>query len=431
MPSLMASLGLGISGFTRGLSEAKGAAAAGGKHIASSLGDELTGRLKAFASAAALEETIRQTMEYAGHIEDVSQRLGVGEEAVQAWDNALKLSGSSIDEATGFFEKLATNRKKALDGNDEMIASFAKFGITVGELKTMRLEDIGSKIAQAFSNGADPQTMIADLRAVGGKGAGGMVAAFRDGLAEMVQANLEAGTVMSADTIKSLDATGDKFTSMWTELRAGIGTVAAPVVSTLATGLGYLVDTVKAVGAAAGGMSVGGFAGAKAASADFKKEMDARDAKKPEKKKGGVTPEEEEKTGKNILKLREELQKKTDANALSEMTSAQRIEVMEKRRAAIKDAMGRMSQEGKLQAQIDVADLDKDIWNEGKGLASGRKVLHADANSLQKIGAYSSAPELALIDVNRSQERHLDAIRKDIKRIADKSGVGSGDGVTF
>ncbi len=427
MPSLMASLGIGISGFIGGLNAAKGAAAASGKHIASSLGEHISGNLKALASVAALEELGRAALEYAGHVEDLSLRLGMSEEAVQAWDNALKLSGSSMDEASGFFEKLATNRKKALDGNDEMIASFAKFGVTVADLKTMRIEDIGLKISQAFSNGADPQTMIADLREIGGKGAGGMVAAFRDGLAEMVKENLEAGNLMSKATIKSLDATGDWFTKKWQEIRAQAGTdFAKPLAAFTDT-----IDSTKNFGPVLKELFSHGPLAARALGKKLEEERLAAKAEKPEKKKGGPGSGDDDPDGKKALHLLGDLQKKKDANALAEMTSEERITAMEQRRSDIKSKMSRMSKEGKIQAQIDMADLDKDIWNEGKGLASGRKVLHADANSLQKIGAYSSAPEMALIDVNRSQERHLDAIRKDIKRIADKAGIATGEGVMF
>jgi hypothetical protein len=168
-----------------------------------------------------LRNQAAEIIDYADKVGGLSQRLGMSAESIQAWDQALKLSNSSIDAAVPFFERLATAKKKALEGDGKTIASFAKFGVGLGDLKDLRLEDIALRIGQAFQGG-DPQKLIADLRTLGGKGAGQMVEAFSDGLAQMVEKNRNSWSVMSEDAVNQIKATKDEFDKL-KMLAQGIG----------------------------------------------------------------------------------------------------------------------------------------------------------------------------------------------------------------
>lgn len=209
MPSLIATIGANIAPFTRGLDEAKGKARGAGQDIGGALGGEIGGKLKGLISLAAIEEIARKTIEYGSKVQDLSNRLGISTDAVQQWDYALKLNGSSIDAAAGFFEKLAISREKALRGSESEIQHFRKLGISLEDLKTKRLENLGGSIAQAFEMG-DPQELISSLRSVGGKGAGELVAAFRDGLAGL----LDEAPLISEENIAKLARMDDMFTKM-------------------------------------------------------------------------------------------------------------------------------------------------------------------------------------------------------------------------
>src|SRR5690242_12648828 len=131
MPSLIATLGLDGSAFKANLDRAVGQASAAGDKITSSLSGHIGKALGAFAVAHFVKEGIKDAIEYGGNMFNVSQRVGIGTEAVLRWDYALKLNGSSIDSASGFFEMLAMNRDKALRGNEESIRSFKALGISI------------------------------------------------------------------------------------------------------------------------------------------------------------------------------------------------------------------------------------------------------------------------------------------------------------
>lgn len=374
MPSLIASLGLNISRFSQGLRQAEGEAKKHGHSIAASLGEGLSEKLKEVGSVVAVEEVIRRTLEYADKIGDAGKRTGIAVEALQAWDMALQQSGASLDDAIPFFEKLAVAKQKALKGDEQAIESFAKFGVSIDQLKSKRVEVLGLQIAKAFEKG-DPQALIADLRELGGKGVGALAAAFREGLAGAVEENKKAVSIMSQETIEKLKSVGDTFKSLWAEVRGGIGTIVAPALEFLIGKLVYLKDLVAIVSAAAGGFSVGGLSGARQAAADYQKQIDAREAKKHEEKKVPFFPHQEESPSKKDQREAQSLKSKDET------------------------------------------------------VKTGPTPHNKDLNALQQIGAYASAPEQqTVLDLSRRQERHLDTIRKNSDLLAqaiqsDQKGV--------
>src|SRR5436190_12893664 len=200
---LLVRLGLDATGYETGLKKAQSSAAGFGQDLKSHIG----GKIKQAFSLESIEENIRRTFEYGCKVQDLSQRLGISTDAVQQWDYAMQQNGGSIESVAGFFEKLAVAREKALKGNSQAIDGFRKLGVSMDQLRTGRLEDIATTISRAFEQG-DPQQLIAPLREVGGKAAGELIPAFRDGLA----AALSEAPLISPKDIEALDRAGDKWT---------------------------------------------------------------------------------------------------------------------------------------------------------------------------------------------------------------------------
>src|SRR6266576_6028768 len=121
MPSLLASLGLNVSPFKAGIMGAVSDAKHAGKEIKEAFGEAIGEKLGELGSAAFVEESIRRTVEFGEKVFDLASRLGISTDAVQRWDFALKMNGSSIDKAAGFFEKLAIARQKAEAGVETSI----------------------------------------------------------------------------------------------------------------------------------------------------------------------------------------------------------------------------------------------------------------------------------------------------------------------
>lgn len=237
----MVTLGLSAASFAAGAESAKAKVSQLGSSITSSLGAKLAGVF----SGAALGQAAARMLEIGGHVQDLSNKLGISTDAVQKWDFALKQNGSSIESAVPFFQKLAQARQKALEGNDDAIADFRQLGISMDMLKSSRIEDIAATIAKGFEAG-DPQQLIAPLVSVGGKGALAMAAAFRDGLAGALQ---DAPLISAAD-IEALDEAADT----WSKLKAEATSMFAPLVASILGFVNGALDAIKIL--------LGGFVGA-------------------------------------------------------------------------------------------------------------------------------------------------------------------------
>lgn len=412
MPSLLATLGLNISNFTRGLGDAKSHASRTGKEIASALGDEISGRLKSFASFTAIEEAMRRSIEYGSKINDLSLRLGVSTDALQEWDHALKMNGGSLDSAAGFFEKLAIARKKALEGSDDQINAFKQLGVTVGDLKSKRIEDIAAQIAGAFETG-DPQRLVASLREVGGKGAGEMIPTFVAGFRDLQQEAQQLGLVIREDVIGGLDDMGDQIDTIKTRLIS----VVAPIAEVFGRGANLLLDALQWIMNVFTGLGYTFIA----------QIMD--DPKKL------LNPKAMYEIMKNSMAAVKEIGDETVSETAGRDAAREASKEKAKERRAKIAASGGVGEEEdpKLKKARDDAlkrEQAKELAENRRDQAKLNKASQFDLNSVQAIGAYASAPEMAMLDIERRSERHLDAIRKDISKLVNKS-PGAVSGVEY
>lgn len=451
MPSLIATLGVNISQFQRGLEQASGLAGSHGKSIGSALGERVGSMISGFATPKAALETIeelgKKAVEYADKVGTLATRLGMSTDAVQQWDNALKLSGSSIDDAVPFFEKLSSARAKALRGNEEMLASFQRLGISVQDLKTMRVEDIALQIGDAFE-GKDPQELFADLRQVGGRGAGSLMELFQSGARGALEDAKALGTVLDSDVIAKLKVAGDAWVTMLKQGFTMLATIVEPIVTTVTNLVQLLVDGIARTSAVLDGFRKGGLSGALKAQEDYNKAVANREEEAKKKKEDFKTGKEKKlnfdedekesaktkaaqeyaRTQERIAKLRDELKKKQEDAAMAEMTPAQKMQFYEKQKIARRELMaamddaGELTDEDELEGENRIADLD--AKQRGLGLKNAKNLARAgrmDVNAIQRMGGYAAAPEMSILDVNRKSEQHLSSIRKGIDKLANRN----------
>ena len=455
MPSLIAVLGLDGSRFKSSLDQAKRQAAEAGEVIEHSLGHHVMGAVGAVASVGALEELVRHTVEYGEQVSILAQRLGISTDAAQSWDYALKLNGSSLEAQAKTFEKLAMSRKQALDGDGKQLAAFKALGVAIDDLKSKRLEDIALQIAEAFQSG-DPQKMIADLREVGGRGAGEMVAAFRDGLADLVKEAKNAGVVMSEEVVEGLREAADKSKIVWMEIVAGV----APAVNFLAKLIQGLWRGLQSAAETAVGFFAGFQRGSggplksaedaiTALEAKWKEQDDAAKKRAEDRKKplaGGAEDGENKKAeraadqaARRKEELEERLAKLQDKHYVDSLSKEERITELHRQRAELgnwlADNYAKMTDEQRLKAEIDLEELkgeeerDRREASKPKG---GHSASGFSRNALQAIGAYGaeSPREQQLLDVGRRSEGHLQRIEGHLQKISGKGG-GGGRGVEF
>jgi len=476
--SIMAVLGANISGFVSGMNSARSVASSAGSSIGNSLKSYLGGKLSGIASLASIEAGVVKLVEFGGKVTDLSAKLGISTDDVQAWDYALGQSGGSIEEASKAFTKLGISISKANAGDKGAIKDFTDLGIAVDTLRGKTAGPVMLEIAKKFkAGGGDDAAMEGAFIGLAGKSADSMFAAFRDGAGDKVSKFTSEKMGIDEATLSSLDEVGDK----WDTLMQRIKKVSAPaiafvvdLVSDVSDGLSKMIklssSVVAAFQAAAKTVTIKdtltsplatGIAAISAGTNAFSEgldkaalEIEAGDAKAKRESearkaaKFGVSPEKEaerEMTRKaaseerSLRHAREQLELEQRKGQLASMTATQRAASLREEMEALKakaDMEADPLEKAKLQtkAQKLQNDLDSD---ERKAEKAGEKSAKAKApernmvNSLQQMGTvlgkFTTAPEVVALDLQRRSEDHLQAIRKGISKIASSGGFGSQD----
>ena len=233
MSTLSVVLGLKNAQFKQGLQESR-AQVKQFKRETEAGGGLFAGLGKAFAGLA-IADTVKQVVDYADSISDLSDRLGVGAESLQKWGKLAEQNGSSLEGVGKALGKLTIAREDALAGNTQLIDTFANLGVSLDDLRTMNVDQIMMKIGQGSMNAAD---MVAVL--------GKEAVALRPTLENAAEGGLGKMSAMSAETIKTLGDAKDQIVGFAGMLKDKLGEALAFVINRWKT----FTQTVGAASAA-------------------------------------------------------------------------------------------------------------------------------------------------------------------------------------
>lgn len=248
--SLIAKLGLDISGYETGLKRAQSASSKFGRDAGSAIKNQLAGAI----STGALIAATKATIDYASHITDLSDRVGISTTKLQEYSYAAKQTGGSVDDFAQAARRLAQAKFEAIkDPTGEAAKGFAQLGIAVKDLESLRIDGIVDKIGVAFRNAKDPQALLNAGFTTMGRGALPVIGAMRSGLGEMGDEAQRLGLVMGSNVVKSLDDAGDAMDRFKAKQMSALG-------KGLAESLPFLdgiIGRIQTLGSVLGAMSVG------------------------------------------------------------------------------------------------------------------------------------------------------------------------------
>lgn len=229
----MASKGLGtltldlvarIGGFEKGLDKAARHADKRMKDIearARKFGAALGVAMAAGAAAAgtALVAMTKQAIDAADRLNDISQRLGIGTEALSAWGYAAQQSGTDLEALNTGLVRFTKNVAAAMDEGSRQGEIFAALGVSItdaaGNLRTV--ESLLPEVAQAFA-GMENATLEAALaQELFGRSGTDLLQLLNlgaDGLAEMEARARDLGLVISQDTASAADEFNDQLANL-------------------------------------------------------------------------------------------------------------------------------------------------------------------------------------------------------------------------
>lgn len=204
----------------------------------------------ATATAVFLNEAFQATMDFAGQVDDLNDKLGIGAEAASAWAVAFKVGETDVEAGGAAIKKLSRN---IIEGNE----AFEKYGIatktasgSARELDAVMLDVAG--VFEKLPDGAEKNALAMELF---GKGGDKMIAFLnngKEGVTGFLGEAEKLGLVLSQETVDAQDAVNASAARLgfaFTGLQVGIGSELLPVIAEF---MDTLIPMVVEVGAFAG-----------------------------------------------------------------------------------------------------------------------------------------------------------------------------------
>lgn len=432
MAGITAFLGLDDSRFAAGLNAAKIKAAAFGKSIGGVLQPgKLGAQLAGAFTVGSIGLAAKATIDYAGDIQDLAEKLGITAEAAQQFDYAFKQSGSTLEQNQSIFYRLAENIDAANKGSDEMAKKFARLNVTASDLKSKRIDQVFSQIGREIKSGQITPQRYADLIDLMGKSATNVIPAMKAGFSELADEAKRLGLVMNSETIASLANTGDALDRIAFKGRSAFGEF---IVGATQIG-GLLLNVQKIINQMTPGVkrltdgiaSIASFVGAKTATVKLPGD--------PETTRSSMSAAESEaraaEESAERIQQAADLEKKNAAAAqklaFDRLSNEEKINLLMADRITMMRELNNINTRDPLyRAQLAAGVLQADAALLGLQKTKPPQTIKPDLNSLQQIGAFTSQ-RVVTTNPEKIAERQLDTLR----RIESNTRKTGGNTITF
>lgn len=251
MNGIKFAMGLDASQMFGELFKVEGAA----KRVGNSFKQAFANKLTQVISIAAIEQAVQRTAQWAAEINNTSKALGVTATQLQTIQHIASKTGTSEDAIVGMFSNIQKARDEAIKGNQQLVMSFQKLGVSMDDLMTSNTTQLFSKVMGGM--GSDIRVASMGTRSAAQDIAGtpeNVIATFQAGIAQAggdfndaVNAMTESGQIASDVDIHVM---ASLWSQILTELKAaGIQLLPAVIiilgiVKTLVTGLGAVSETL-------------------------------------------------------------------------------------------------------------------------------------------------------------------------------------------
>ena len=175
--TVTARLALDSSGFTAGLTRAQ---AALGKLGAIGVPVMAAGFAAAAAAAAGLAVGIKKAVDIGGALSELSARTGVAAGELRVLQMAFQRAGMSADQVGPAVNRMQRAIVEASTGSKEAQQAFSNIGLSLDSIRSLSPEQQFEAIGQAIAGLKDPAAQAAATMQIFGRGAGNLLALFKD-----------------------------------------------------------------------------------------------------------------------------------------------------------------------------------------------------------------------------------------------------------
>lgn len=168
----------------------------------------------------------RSAMEYAGAIQDSSERTGASVEGFQSLANLLKQVGGTAEDAETAFKKFGVGIVAAAQGKNQSFAALlGRLGIGLKDStgKVRSLEDVLPDLAAGFQRQTNPTLKLAMATELFGKSGTKLIPVLNQGREAMAAWGREQqrlGAIVSTQAIAAVDNLGDSFGVLQTQVKS-------------------------------------------------------------------------------------------------------------------------------------------------------------------------------------------------------------------
>ncbi len=198
----------------------------------------IAGSITKIAGALGLGFSIKGAIDFgkallddAGHIADLSAKLGVSTDAVQRWTYAVGQTGGSMDTVN---TAVSTLNRTMGDGSTSTRALLKDIGLSFETLRHMQPEDAFESVVAAVAKIKDPIYQADVAVKLFGKSGQDMLPSIRQGFLDVAA----AADVVGAKQIEAMDRLGDQIDRAASRMKAR----AMEIMGALATGANFAYD---------------------------------------------------------------------------------------------------------------------------------------------------------------------------------------------
>lgn len=159
----------------------------------------------------------------AAELRDEAAKIGVDPESFQVMDYAARQSGASIENVAKAVKRLSVAQRDVLDGSQEMVDPFARFGITPETLENNTPQELLEIVSRQVKNGVNSENLLADIQAILGRSGPELVPTFQSDFNAMMQEGREIGTPFSNEQVMELGQAADAWTKTQQEGASAVG----------------------------------------------------------------------------------------------------------------------------------------------------------------------------------------------------------------
>lgn len=172
-------------------------------------------QLAAFFSVDWIASQVNQTMEYAGAMQDLAEKVGVGVEFLQELDYAATQTGASVQDFVTALREVQRSQAAA-DANPggRDAQWFQAIGVSVSEIRSLNPEELFRRVAAAIQSGKQGGQQLEAAIQLLGRSAVNVLPSMRSGFISLAQEARNLGVVIQGETIARMDALGDRIEAL-------------------------------------------------------------------------------------------------------------------------------------------------------------------------------------------------------------------------